>query len=94
MPGRKKNADGKLRQPLLRLTRVVYERATFRLRKDVLHQIAAYVLYMKEMTGDDPTQDELVEKGMQRLFDADRGFRQWLQLRKSTDANENAFEAR
>ena len=79
MPRRRKNDDGELRRPLLRIERIVYDKASFRLRKDVLHHIAEYVLYVKEMTGDEPTQDELVDKGMQRLFDADRGFRQWLQ---------------
>ena len=34
------------------------------------------------MTGDEPAPDELVDRGMQRLFDADRGFRQWLQERQ------------
>lgn len=79
MPRRRKNAEGEVRKPLLRFERVVYEKASFRVRQDVLQQIAEYVLYVKEMTGDDPTPDELVDRGMQRLFDADRGFRQWLQ---------------
>lgn len=74
---RKKNADGELRKPLLRFERIVYERASFRLRQDVLRQIAEYVLYVKEVTGEEPTLDELVDRGMQRLFDADRGFQQW-----------------
>ena len=76
---RRKNTDGELRQPLLRFERVVYQKASFRLRQDVLQQIAEYVLYVKEMTGDDPAPDELVDRGMQRLFDADRGFHQWRQ---------------
>lgn len=79
MPRRKKNAEGELHKPLLRIERIVYEKASFRLRKDVLQNIAEYVLYVKEMTGDEPSPDELVDRGMQRLFDADRGFRQWLQ---------------
>ncbi len=76
---RKKNVEGELRQPLLRFERVVYEKASFRLRQDVLQQIADYVLYVKEMAGEEPTPDELVDRGMQRLFDADRGFHQWRQ---------------
>jgi hypothetical protein len=76
---RKKNTDGGLRKPLLRFERIVYEKASFRLRQDVLHQIADYVLYVKEVAGEEPTPDELVDRGMQRLFDADRGFYQWRQ---------------
>jgi hypothetical protein len=76
---RKKNVEGELRKPLLRFERVVYEKASFRLRQDVLQQIADYVLYVKEVAGEEPTPDELVDRGMQRLFDADRGFHQWRQ---------------
>ena len=76
---RKKNVDGEVRKPLLRFERVVYEKASFRLRQDVLHQIADYVLYVKEMAGEEPAPDELVDRGMQRLFDADRGFHKWRQ---------------
>jgi hypothetical protein len=79
---RKKNTDGELRQPLLRFERIVYEKASFRLRQDVLHQIADYVLYVKEVAGEEPTPDELVDRGMQRLFDADRGFYQWRQRKE------------
>lgn len=78
MPGRK-NVEGVLRNPLLRFERTAYEKASFRLRQDILQQIAEYVLYVKEMTGAEPTPDELVDRSMQRLFDADRGFRQWRQ---------------
>lgn len=76
---RKKNVEGELRKPLLRFERIVYEKASFRLRQDVLQQIADYVLYVKELTGEEPTPDELIDRGMQRLFDADRGFHQWQQ---------------
>jgi len=82
---RKKNIDGELRKPLLRFERVVYEKASFRLRQDVLHQIGDYVLYVKEVAGEEPTPDELVDRGMQRLFDADRGFYQWRQHRQEQD---------
>jgi hypothetical protein len=76
---RKKKTDEMVRKPLLRFERVMYEKASFRLRQDVLQQIAEYVLYVKEMTGDEPTPDELVDRGMQRLFVADRGFHEWRQ---------------
>ena len=74
---RRKNTEGELRKPLLRFERIVYEKASFRLRQDVLQQIADYVLYVKEVAGEEPTPDELIDRGMQRLFDADRGFHQW-----------------
>ena len=44
-------------------------------------------MYLKEVTGDEPTQDEIVDRGMQRLFDADRGFRQWLQRKAVQDVS-------
>jgi hypothetical protein len=74
----KRKVEDKVRRPLIRIERVFYEKASFKLRTDVLANIEQYVLYIKEMTGDEPTPDELVDRGMQRLFDSDRGFRQWL----------------
>jgi hypothetical protein len=83
----KRNAETKVRRPLIRIERIVYEKAFFRLRTDVLAYIEQYVLYTKEMTGDVPTPDELVDRGMQRLFDSDRGFRQWLQQRSAQNGS-------
>jgi hypothetical protein len=48
--------------------------------------------YLKEVTGDEPTQDEIVDRGMQRLFDADRGFRQWLQKEATQDGSGSKIE--
>ena len=87
MPKGKRNAEGKARKPLIRIERVFYEKASFKLRTDVIGNITEYAQYIKEMTGDEPTPDELVDRGMQRLFDADRGFRQWLQKKGSQDAH-------
>jgi hypothetical protein len=87
MPKGKRNAETKVRRPLIRIERVVYEKASFRLRTDVLANIEQYVLYTKEVTGDVPTPDELVDRGMQRLFDSDRGFRQWLQQRTAQNGS-------
>jgi hypothetical protein len=83
MPKGKRKVEDKVRRPLIRIERVFYEKASFKLRTDVLANIEQYVLYIKEMTGDEPTPDELVDRGMQRLFDSDRGFRQWLQQKVS-----------
>jgi hypothetical protein len=91
MPRGKRNAEAKVRRPLIRIERVFYEKASFKLRTDVLGNIEQYVLYLKEMTGDEPTPDELVDRGMQRLFDSDRGFRQWLQ--KKAPVNGSAAKA-
>lgn len=88
MPKGKRNAEAKVRRPLIRIERVFYEKASFRLRSDVLANINQYVLYIKEVTGDEPTPDELVDRGMQRLFDSDRGFRQWLQQKASQNKRE------
>ncbi|MCI0338614.1 MAG: hypothetical protein L0226_13640 [Acidobacteria bacterium] len=91
MPKGKRNVETKVRRPLLRIERIIYEKASFKMNRDVLANIEQYVLYIKEVTGDEPTQDEIVDRGMQRLFDADRGFRQWLQ--RKADQNENVSRA-
>lgn len=92
MPKGKRNAETKVRRPLLRIERIVYEKASFKMNRDVLSNIEQYVLYLKEATGDEPTQDEIVDRGMQRLFDADRGFRQWLQRKAYHDGGGSKIE--
>src|SRR5215475_13375386 len=92
MPKGKRKVEDKVRRPLIRIERVFYEKVSFRLRTDVLANIGQYVLYIKEMTGDEPTPDELVDRGMQRLFDSDRGFRQWLQQKASQNGKEATAE--
>jgi hypothetical protein len=87
MPKGKRKVEDKVRRPLIHIERVFYEKASFKLRTDVLANIEQYVLYIKEMTGDEPTPDELVDRGMQRLFDSDRGFRQWLQQRTAQNGS-------
>lgn len=78
MPKRRSNAERQAPKPLIQIERVVFEKASFKLSTGTLTSIAEYAMYIKHATGDEPTQDEIVEKGMQRLFDSDRGFRQWL----------------
>ena len=92
MPKGKRNAELKVHRPLIRIERVFYEKASFKLRTDVLGNIEQYVQYIKEMTGDEPTPDELVDRGMQRLFDSDRGFRQWLQKKSAQGGNSRKAE--
>ena len=79
MSGKKIKAENEVHKPLIRIERTVYEKATFKLSLALLSNLYHYVVYVKDVTGDEASQDEIVEKGMQRLFDADRGFRQWLQ---------------
>ena len=45
----------------------------------MLANIREYVAYVKDVTGKETTSDEVVDKALQRLFDADKGFRHWLQ---------------
>lgn len=83
MPRRKTNTNNDARQPLIRIERTSYEKAAFKLSTTLLHNLSQYAAYIKEVTGDEASPDEIVEKGMQRLFDADRGFRQWLQRKEA-----------
>jgi hypothetical protein len=78
MPRKKSNADANEYRPLLHFERIVYEKATFKLSKGVIANIDHYIAYLKSLTADEATADEIVDRGLQRLFDADRGFRQWL----------------
>lgn len=84
--GKRNSTEAKVRRPLIRIERIYYEKASFKLRTDVIGNINAYAQYIKEVTGDEPTPDELVDRGMQRLFDADHGFRQWLQKKGGPEA--------
>ena len=93
MPRRKSNAEGENRRPLIRIERILFEKASFKLSTGVLTNIAEYAAYVKAITGDEPSQDEIVEKGMQRLFDSDRGFRQWLQKDAARNGNGARAEA-
>jgi hypothetical protein len=78
MPRKKSNAEANEYRPLLHFERIVYEKATFKLSKGVIANIDHYIAYLKSLTADEATADEIVDRGLQRLFDADRGFRQWL----------------
>ncbi len=94
MPRKKPNGQGESRRPLIRIERILFEKASFKLSTGVLTNIAEYAAYVKALTGDEPSQDEIVEKGMQRLFDSDRGFRQWLQKAASNgNGNRGGMEA-
>lgn len=83
MPRKKTNSETEARKPLIRIERIVYEKAAFKLSTTLLTNLSQYAVYVQEMTGEEASTDEIVEKGMQRLFEADRGFRQWLQRKAS-----------
>ena len=74
---RKDAIDGSM--PLIAFEEVTSEKESFKLSWMVVANIREYVAYVKDVTGRETTRDEVVDKGMQRLFDADKGFRQWLQ---------------
>nr|WP_281719838.1 DUF2274 domain-containing protein [Nitrosomonas nitrosa] len=93
MPRKKTSSENEARKPLIRIERIVYEKAAFKLSTTLLGNLSQYAAYVKEMTGEEASTDEIVEKGMQRLFEADRGFRQWLQ-RKASATSKTTKEER
>ncbi len=93
MPKNRRTDSNNNLMPLIAFEEVTAEKESFRLSWTVLANIREYVTYVKEVTGKETTPDEVVDKGMQRLFDADRGFHQWLQ-KKNDDSKVNAKPAR
>jgi len=73
--------------PLISIEEISSERQSFKLSWTVLANIREYVAYVKDVTGKEASPDEVVDKGLQRLFEADRGFRQWLQKKSSSHKN-------
>jgi hypothetical protein len=69
--------------PLIAFDDVAFEKESFKLSWPVLANLREYVAYVKDVTGKETTPDAVVDKGMQRLFDADKGFRHWLQKKNS-----------
>jgi hypothetical protein len=74
---RRESANGPA--PLITFDEVAAEKESFRLSWTVLANIREYVAYVKDVTAKETTPDEVADKALQRLFDADKGFRQWLQ---------------
>jgi hypothetical protein len=83
MPKNKRKDAASSIVPLIAFDEVTFEKESFKLSWPVLANLREYVAYVKEVTGKDTTPDEVVDKGMQRLFDADKGFRHWLQKKNS-----------
>lgn len=92
MPRRKVTAEVENHRPLISFERIVYEKASFKVSKGLLTSLNQYVAYIKEASGDEPTPDEVIDKGMQRLFDADRGFKQWLQKNGANGGTDHRAE--
>jgi hypothetical protein len=83
MPKNKRKDATEGAMPLIAFEEITSEKESFKLSWTVMANIREYVAYVKEATGRETTRDEVVDKGMQRLFDADKGFRQWLQKKDS-----------
>jgi len=82
---RRESANGPT--PLITFDEVAAEKESFRLSWTVLANIREYVAYVKDVTGKETTPDEVADKALQRLFDADKGFRQWLQKKNGEHRN-------
>ncbi|HMV48693.1 MAG TPA: hypothetical protein PLD20_06430 [Blastocatellia bacterium] len=93
MPTGKKKENASAAVPLIHFEEVAAERESFKLSWTVLANLRDYVAYVREATGRDITADEVVDKCMQRLFDADKGFRQWLQ-KKNNEGRQSSKPAR
>ncbi len=78
MPRAKHNATTNAFKPLISFEQIAYEKVSFKLSEPLVANLKAYAAYVQASTGQQPTLDEVVSKGMQRLFDADKGFRNWL----------------
>jgi hypothetical protein len=79
---RRESANGPA--PLITFDEVAAEKESFRLSWTVLANIREYVAYVKDVTGKETSPDEVVDKALQRLFEADKGFRQWLQKKNGS----------
>lgn len=87
MPTGKRKQSASASVPLINFDEVAAEKESFRLSWTVLANLRDYVAYVKDVTGRETTPDDVVDKGMQRLFDADKGFRQWLQNKNNESRN-------
>jgi hypothetical protein len=87
MPTGKRKVSANASIPLINFDEIAAERESFKLSWTVLANLRDYVAYVADVTGRETTPDEVVDKGMQRLFDADKGFRQWLQKKNSESRN-------
>ena len=86
MPRAKHNVATEAFKPLISFEQIAYEKVSFKLSEPIVTSLKAYAAYVQASTGQQPTLDEIVSKGMQRLFDADKGFRNWSQRQNGVRA--------
>lgn len=85
MPRAKRHTDAEAFKPLISFEQIAYEKVSFKLSEPIIANLKAYAAYVQASTSQQPTLDEIVSKGMQRLFDADKGFRNWLHQQNGTN---------
>lgn len=94
MPRAQRKAETETFKPLINFEKTAYEKVSLKLSEPVVANLKAYAAYVQTSVGAAPTLDEIVDKGMQRLFDADKGFRNWLQKQNgAAPAAEKAIKA-
>lgn len=86
MPRAQRNAETDSYKPLINFEKTAYEKLSLKLSEPVVTHLKAYAAYVESSVGANPTMDEIVDKGMQRLFDSDKGFRNWLQQQNGASA--------
>lgn len=92
--GRPKDVDAGFR-PLMQIERVAHETLPrFKIDKMVAEKLGLYARYFEEATGIGVTMDEVVEKALERLFNADHDFRKWQGLRSTDQTRSGTDEAK
>ena len=92
--GRLKSVDAGFR-PLMQIERVAHETLPrFKIDKMVAEKLGLYARYFEEVTGIEVTMDEVVEKALERLFNADHDFRKWQGLRSTDQTRSGTDEAK
>jgi hypothetical protein len=86
MPRTQRNTESDTFKPLINFEKIAYEKLSLKLSEPVVTHLKAYAAYVAQSVGTTPSVDEIVDKGMQRLFDADKGFRNWLQQQNGAAA--------
>jgi hypothetical protein len=87
MPKNSRKESANSLSPLITFDDVASEKESFKLSWTVLANIREYVAYVKDVTGRETSPDEVVDKSLQRLFDADKGFRLWLHKKNGGQKN-------
>ena len=76
MPRRKLTESGAI-QPLLCFEKVDHEIVRHKLDVHVLRTLRQYASFISAVSGVEPTPDEVIEKALLKIFNADAGFKQW-----------------